>query len=63
MKLDLRHIGDKIIKEKLGGIREISLKFTGVDPAQEILLLLRYVLLTRHLHHFLTELLRLVLNL
>ena len=37
MKLDLRHIGDKIIKEKLGGIREISLKFSGVDPAQEML--------------------------
>jgi len=37
MKLDLRHIGDKIIKEKLGGIREISLKFSGVDQAQQIL--------------------------
>ena len=37
MKLDLRHIGDEIIKEKLGGIREISLKFSGVDPAQEML--------------------------
>jgi len=33
MKLDLRHVGDKIIKQKLGGIREISLKFSGVDPA------------------------------
>jgi len=37
MKLDLRHIGDEIIKQKLGGIREISLKFSGVDPAQEML--------------------------
>ena len=37
MKLDLRHIGDEILKEKLGGIREISLKFSGVDPAQEML--------------------------
>ena len=35
MKLDLRHIGDSVIKEKLGAIREISLKFSGVDPAQE----------------------------
>ena len=37
MKLDLRHVGDEIIKQKLGGIREISLKFSGVDPAQELL--------------------------
>jgi len=37
MKLDLRHVGDEIIKQKLGGIREISLKFSGVDPAQEML--------------------------
>ena len=37
MKLDLRHIGDEKIKEKLGGIREISIKFSGVDPAQELL--------------------------
>jgi len=37
MKLDLRHIGDEIIKQKLGGIREISLKFSCVDPAQEML--------------------------
>jgi len=35
MKLDLRHIGDEVIKEKLGAIREISLKFSGVDPANE----------------------------
>lgn len=37
MKLDLRHVGDEIIKEKLGAIREISIKFSGVDPADEIL--------------------------
>jgi len=37
LKLDLRHIGDEIIKEKLGGIREISIKFSGIDPAKEIM--------------------------
>jgi len=37
LKLDLRHIGDEKIKEKLGGIREISIKFSGIDPAEEIL--------------------------
>ncbi|BDQ31668.1 fumarate reductase flavoprotein subunit [Nitrosopumilus zosterae] len=37
MKLDLRHIGDEKIKEKLGGIREISIKFSGVDPATDLL--------------------------
>ena len=37
MKLDLRHIGDERIKAKLGGIREISIKFSGVDPAKEML--------------------------
>jgi succinate dehydrogenase / fumarate reductase flavoprotein subunit len=37
MKLDLRHLGDEKIKEKLGGIREISIKFSGIDPADEIL--------------------------
>ncbi|MEK6956337.1 MAG: FAD-binding protein, partial [Thermoproteota archaeon] len=35
LKLDLRHIGDETIKEKLGAIREISLKFSGIDPANE----------------------------
>lgn len=35
LKLDLRHIGDAVIKEKLGAIREISLKFSGIDPANE----------------------------
>jgi succinate dehydrogenase / fumarate reductase flavoprotein subunit len=37
MKLDLRHLGDEKIKEKLGGIREISIKFSGIDPADDIL--------------------------
>ncbi len=37
IKLDLRHIGDETIKEKLGGIREISIKFSGIDPAEDIL--------------------------
>ena len=37
MKLDLRHLGDEKIKEKLGGIREISIKFSGIDPAEELL--------------------------
>ena len=37
MKLDLRHIGDEVIKEKLGGIREISIKFSGIDPANDLL--------------------------
>jgi len=35
LKLDLRHIGDSIIKEKLAGIREISIKFSGIDPSSE----------------------------
>ncbi len=35
MKLDLRHVGDEVIREKLGAIREISIKFSGIDPAQE----------------------------
>ncbi len=37
MKLDLRHIGDEKIKEKLGAIREISIKFSGLDPSQDLL--------------------------
>jgi len=37
MKLDLRHLGDEKIKAKLGGIREISIKFSGIDPSQEML--------------------------
>jgi len=35
--LDLRHLGDSLIKEKLGAIREISIKFSGLDPSQELL--------------------------
>jgi len=35
MKLDLRHLGDEKIKAKLGGIREISIKFSGIDPKDE----------------------------
>jgi succinate dehydrogenase / fumarate reductase flavoprotein subunit len=37
MKLDLRHLGDEKIKEKLGGIREISIKFSGLDPSTDVL--------------------------
>ena len=37
MKLDLRHLGDEKIKEKLGGIREISIKFSGIDPSKDLL--------------------------
>ena len=37
MKLDLRHLGDEKIKEKLGGIREISINFSGIDPAKDLL--------------------------
>ena len=32
---DLRHLGDEKIKAKLGGIREISIKFSGIDPKDE----------------------------
>ncbi|MGI0011508.1 MAG: succinate dehydrogenase/fumarate reductase flavoprotein subunit [Nitrosopumilaceae archaeon] len=35
LKLDLRHLGDGVIKEKLAAIREISMKFSGVDPSNE----------------------------
>ena len=37
MKLDLRHLGDEKIKEKLGGIREISIEFSGIDPSKDLL--------------------------
>jgi len=33
--LDLRHIGDEKIKERLAGIREITMKFSGLDPIDE----------------------------
>jgi succinate dehydrogenase / fumarate reductase flavoprotein subunit len=35
MKLDLTHLGKELIIEKLPAIREISLKFSGIDPANE----------------------------
>lgn len=35
VKLDLRHIGDETIRQKLGAIREISIKFSGIDPSKE----------------------------
>jgi succinate dehydrogenase / fumarate reductase flavoprotein subunit len=33
--LDLRHIGDEKIKERLAGIREITMKFSALDPIDE----------------------------
>ena len=35
LKLDLTHLGDEKIKEKLAGIREIGIKFSGVDIIDE----------------------------
>ncbi|OLE44588.1 MAG: fumarate reductase (quinol) flavoprotein subunit, partial [Thaumarchaeota archaeon 13_1_20CM_2_39_11] len=35
LKLDLRHLGKELIIRKLPAIREISLKFSGVDPSNE----------------------------
>ena len=35
LKLDLRHVGNEIIMKKLPAIREISLKFSAIDPAKE----------------------------
>jgi succinate dehydrogenase / fumarate reductase flavoprotein subunit len=35
LKLDLRHLGEERIKEKLAGIREIGIKFSGVDIIDE----------------------------
>ncbi|WP_059758703.1 FAD-binding protein, partial [Thiobacillus denitrificans] len=32
--LKLDHLGEKLIAEKLPGIRELSIRFAGVDPAQ-----------------------------
>ena len=31
LKLDLTHLGPDLIKERLGGIREIGIKFSGTD--------------------------------
>lgn len=33
--LDLRHLGAEKIKERLSGIREITIKFKGIDPIEE----------------------------
>jgi len=33
--LDLRHLGAEKIKERLSGIREIAIKFKGIDPIEE----------------------------
>ncbi len=33
--LDLRHLGEKKIKERLPGIREICINFAGIDPIHE----------------------------
>jgi succinate dehydrogenase / fumarate reductase flavoprotein subunit len=35
LKLDLTHLGDEKIKERLAGIREIGIKFSGVDVINE----------------------------
>jgi succinate dehydrogenase / fumarate reductase flavoprotein subunit len=35
LKLDLTHLGEEHIKERLGGIREIGIKFSGVDIISE----------------------------
>ncbi len=32
--LDLRHLGAETIKERLAGIREITMKFSGLDPIE-----------------------------
>ena len=34
VKLDVRHLGEKIIKERLPGIRQIAMDFAGVDPIE-----------------------------
>jgi succinate dehydrogenase / fumarate reductase flavoprotein subunit len=35
MHLDLRHLGEEKIKERLPGIRELSIKFAGIDPIEK----------------------------
>jgi succinate dehydrogenase / fumarate reductase flavoprotein subunit len=35
IQLDLRHLGEKKIQERLCGIRQISIDFVGVDPVDE----------------------------
>ncbi len=33
--LDLRHLGEKLIDEKLPFVRELSVKYAGIDPVEE----------------------------
>ncbi|MGC8584727.1 MAG: succinate dehydrogenase/fumarate reductase flavoprotein subunit [Thermoplasmata archaeon] len=33
--LDLRHLGDEKIKERLPAIRDLAMKFNGIDPSKE----------------------------
>src|SRR4030066_683195 len=35
IQLDLRHLGEKKIQERLPGIRKISIDFIGIDPVFE----------------------------
>jgi succinate dehydrogenase / fumarate reductase flavoprotein subunit len=34
VQLDVRHLGDEIIKQRLPGIRQIAMDFAGVDPIE-----------------------------
>ncbi len=34
VKLDVRHLGEEVIKERLPGIRQIAMDFAGVDPIE-----------------------------
>jgi succinate dehydrogenase / fumarate reductase flavoprotein subunit len=35
VQLDITHLGEKKIEERLGGIRQISIDFAGIDPVKE----------------------------
>ncbi len=35
VQLDITHLSEKIIEERLGGIRQISIDFAGIDPVKE----------------------------
>ena len=35
VQLDITHLGEKMIEERLSGIRQISIDFAGVDPVNE----------------------------
>jgi len=35
VQLDITHLGEKMIEERLSGIRQISIDFAGVDPVKE----------------------------